>query len=55
MTVKELKEALNSFPDNCVVVIPLPEPPWHTVCKNVSQGFNELDTVVYLDCYDDDD
>lgn len=60
MTVKELKEKLNLFPDNCIVCIPSID--WdsvgsvnYTVAQNVSQGVNELDGIVFIDDYVEDD
>lgn len=60
MTVKELKEKLNLFPDSCIVYIPPID--WsssgnvnYTVARNVSQGVNELDGIVFIDDYVEDD
>lgn len=60
MTVKELKEKLNLFPDSCIVCIPPID--WnsvgkvnYTVAQNVSQGVNELDGIVFIDDYVEDD
>lgn len=63
MTVKELKEALNQFPDNCIVMIPntswrlnSQNNPWTMVpALNVSQGVNEFDGLVLIDDYAEDD
>ena len=65
MTVKELKEALEQFPDNCIVMIPNPEQflgngtegfsAMYIPSKNVSQGVNELDGYVFIDDYEEDD
>lgn len=56
MTVKELKEALNRFDDNLMVLFPkevnyegITFPYAHVT--NVSQGFNELDGCVFIDDY----
>lgn len=56
MTVKELKEKLNQFPDNCIVCIPNKD--WttcvnHTVALNITQGVNELDGLVFIDDYEE--
>lgn len=62
MTVKELKEKLNLFHDNCIVCVPnvdfipgakgsLP----YSVAQNIAQGVNELDGIVFIDDYVEDD
>lgn len=54
MTVKELKEKLNQFPDNLIVVVPnsdlhlLPNPVWYVPAKNVSRGCNEDDRLLLI-------
>lgn len=61
MTVKELKEELNKFNDNLVVMIPntdyyagddmFPDrTPTH-----VSQGVNELDGAVFIEYWEEDE
>lgn len=60
MTVKELKEELNKLPDHCKVFIPNPE--YHAALEghpyinitHVSKGVNELDSIVILDNYEED-
>ena len=61
MTVKELKEQLNKFTDNCIVMIPNS---WDSEKENkfgmvpalhVSQGVNEFDGIVFIDDYMEDD
>lgn len=59
MTVKELKEKLNQFPDSCIVCVPTT---WNMLCsvnyviaQNVTQGVNELDGIVFVDDYVEDD
>lgn len=54
MTVKELKEKLNQFDDNCIVVVPKID--WdkyglldYEVAENVAIGINEFDNVVFID------
>jgi hypothetical protein len=54
MTVKELKEMLNQFDDNCIVVVPKID--WekfglldYEVAENVAIGINEFDNVVFID------
>ena len=62
MTVKELKERLNQFHDNSIVCVPNPNfDPCKkgsfefTVALNVVQGCNELDGIVFIDDYVEDD
>lgn len=58
MTVKELKEKLNQFDDNCVVCIPSTDSNGlftYTQVKNVASGINEFDMVIFLDDYDEDE
>lgn len=61
MTVKELKEKLNQFPDNCIVCIPnqnlyrLRNAKHYVVALNVAQGINEFDGLVFIDDYMEDD
>ena len=57
MTVKELKEKLNQFDDNLIVVIPNKEYYsgdslfYWTPLLNISQGINEWDDSLFLDDY----
>lgn len=61
MTVKELKEKLNEFDDNLIVMIP--NAGWHPYsltppdvpATNVSRGANEADGCVFIDDYVEDD
>jgi hypothetical protein len=60
MTVKELKERLNQFHDNCIVVVPKID--WdkkgsldYAVVENVALGVNEFDNVVFIDDYVEDE
>jgi len=62
MTVKELKENLNQFHDSCIVMIPNINfgkdeyNEWRMVpALNVSQGCNELDGIVFIDDYVEED
>lgn len=61
MTVKELKERLEQFPENCVVMIPNANwnpdgrTPSHVPVTNVAIGCNEADGCVFLDEYEEDD
>jgi hypothetical protein len=62
MTVRELKERLNLFHDNCIVCVPNPDyDPTkkgsfsYTVALNVTQGINEFDGLVFIDDYVEDD
>ena len=61
MTVKELKEKLNQFNDNLIVMIPNKEYysgdslfDW-TPLLNISQGINEWDDSLFLDDYIEED
>lgn len=58
MTVKELKEQLNKFDDNLIVMIPNQEWPYSSLqnvpAKNVSQGVNEWDCCLFIDDYEED-
>ena len=49
MTVKELKERLESLPDNYIVFIPSMDEFGYAQALNVSVGVNEFDTCVYID------
>lgn len=49
MTVKELKEKLNQFSDNCIIVISSGDD--YSLATAVSQGVNELDGCVFIDDY----
>ena len=55
MTVKELKEKLEQFPDNCIVLIPNANkdqnPSIYVVVENVARGVNEMDGCVIIDDY----
>ena len=60
MTVKELKEQLNKFPDSCIVCIAAIDLDTvsdvnYVVAQNVSQGINELDGIVFIDDYVEDE
>ena len=60
MTVKELKEKLDQFPENCVVLIPdtrwIPSKNWlpYTRATSITIGINELDGCVIIDDYEED-
>ena len=55
MTVKELKEKLEQFPESCIVLIPNEnlykdiKPSFYVVAENVSRGVNEMDGCVFID------
>lgn len=55
MTVKELKEKLDKFDDNLIVMVPnkdyyLGDPSFpDVVAKHVCQGVNEADGVVFIE------
>lgn len=61
MTVKELREKLNKFDDNLIVMIPNRD--YHLefdafpdiVATNVSQGVNEADGAIFIECWEEDD
>lgn len=60
MTVKELKEKLNEFDDNLIVMIP--NRYWEDPCQkydvaatHVSQGVNEFDGCVFISDYEEND
>lgn len=61
MTVKELKEKLNEFPDNFIVMIPNMD--WTlfnnqfecTPATHIGRGVNEFDGCVFIDDYVEDD
>lgn len=56
MTVKELKEKLNTMPDNYTVLIDVERvgcPYTEATC--VTRGFNELDGCVIIDDYVEDE
>ena len=59
MTVKELKEKLEQFPENCAVLIPDPEWRPGKSCPYVHvtsvAGVNEMDGCVIIDDYVEDD
>ena len=58
MTVKELKEKLEQFPEDCVVMITVDEETRmhhngfaYTEATSVARGVNELDGCVFIDDY----
>lgn len=53
MTVKELKDRLDNFPENYIVYIPNSIDFGYAQALNVSSGVNELDTCVYIDDCED--
>ena len=59
MTVKELKEKLNLFPDDFIVMIPncdlhmSQNPIWYVPAANVASGCNEADRCIFIDSEDD--
>lgn len=60
MTIKELKEKLNQFPDDLIVMIPnndlhrLPNPVWYVSASIVARGCNEADGCVFIDDGEED-
>ena len=60
MTVKELKEKLEQFPDNCIVMIPNQDwylgstPTWYMPAVNVARGVNEEDGCVFISYIEED-
>lgn len=56
MTVKELKEKLERFPENCIVMIPDSESPiGYTSATHIARGSNEADGCVFICDYVEDD
>ena len=61
MTVKELKEQLELFPESCIVMIPnsdlhrLPHPIWYVPAEIVAIGCNEEDGCVFIGAAEEDD
>lgn len=53
MTVRELKEKLEQFPENCVVIISSGDD--YVPATHISIGCNELDGCVFIDDYVEDD
>lgn len=53
MTVRELIEKLEQFPENCVVLIP--GYGRYTHATHVGIGFNEMDGCVIIDDYVEDE
>jgi hypothetical protein len=53
MTVKEPKEKLEQFPENCMALIPGHERYVHAT--HVGIGFNEMDGIVIIDDYVEDE
>ncbi len=53
MTVRELIEKLEQFPENCVVLIPGDGRYIHAT--NVAIAFNEMDSCVIIDDYVEDE
>lgn len=60
MTVKELKEKLNEFDDNLIVMIPNKNyyryfDARHDIpAKHISRGCNEADGCIFIDDYEED-
>lgn len=60
MTIKELKERLNDFPDDLIVMVPniawdpFNKQPQDVPAKNVVRGVNETDICVFIDAYEED-
>ena len=60
MTVRELKERLNEFDDNLIVLIPnryweSPCQRYEVVARNVLRGVNEFDGYLFIDDYVEDE
>ena len=61
MTVRELIEKLEQFPENCVVLVPnenlYRDSPakWYVVAEHVARGVNEMDGCVIIDDYEEDE
>lgn len=55
MTVKKLKEKLEIYPDNFIVMIPDSDSPiWFAPATDVYRGCNEADRCVFIDSYEED-
>ena len=61
MTVRELIEKLERFPENLIVMIPNerlyldPKAIWCVPAACVSRGINECDGCLFIDDYEEDD
>ena len=61
MTVRELKDKLEQFDDNLIVMIPdanwTPEKNWlpYIPATNVGRGVNEADGCLFIDDYAEDE
>lgn len=55
MTIKELKEELNKFDDNLIVLRAIDNFPWYASVSGIAQGINELDGCIILDDYGEED
>lgn len=55
MTVKELKEELNKFDDNLIVLRAIDNFPWYASVSSITQGINELGGCIILDDYGEDE
>lgn len=56
MTVRELKEKLNTMPDNYIVLINMERAGYpYAKATYVTKGFNELDGCVIIDDYVEDE
>lgn len=54
MTVKELKEKLNKFDDNLIVMVPNLDWDSYVPVTSVTRGVNEHDGCVFIDDYVED-
>ena len=58
MTVKELKEKLEQFPDNLIVIIPNSDLRrihfWSIPATSVTRGVNEEDGCVFINSYEEE-
>lgn len=52
MTVKELKEQLDKFPDNAIILIPSDDD--YVPATYAAIGCNDLDGFVFIDGYDEE-
>lgn len=55
MTVKELKEELNKFDNNLIVLRAIDNFPWYASVSSIAQGINKLDGCIILDDYGEED
>ena len=59
MRVKELKEKLEQFDDNLIIMIPNQDYGYSSLqfvpARNIIQGVNELDGCLFIDAFEEED